>query len=39
MNKFVGPFGLMIVGKVMDILMAAIAVSFLTAGITSMHLA
>lgn len=37
-NKFVGPSGLMITGKVMDILMAAIAVSFLTAGITSMHL-
>lgn len=38
-NKFVGPSGLMIVGEVMDILMATIAVSFLTAGITSMHLA
>ena len=35
-NKFVGPSGLMIIGKVMDILMAAIAVSFLTSGITSL---
>lgn len=37
-NRFVGPTGLMIVGKVMDILMAAIAVSFLISGITSIHL-
>ncbi|MCL5067256.1 MAG: MarC family protein [Thaumarchaeota archaeon] len=37
-NKFVGPSGLMIIGKVMDILMAAIAVSFLTAGITSLRI-
>jgi multiple antibiotic resistance protein len=38
-NKLLGPSTLMIVGKVMDILMAAIAVSFLTAGIESIRLA
>jgi multiple antibiotic resistance protein len=33
MNRFIGPSGLLIIGKVMDILMAAIAVSYLTKGI------
>jgi multiple antibiotic resistance protein len=33
MNRFVGPSGLMIIGKVMDILMAAIAVSYLERGV------
>jgi multiple antibiotic resistance protein len=33
LNKWVGPSGLLIIGKVMDILMAAIAVSYLFAGI------
>lgn len=34
-TKALGPTVLMIIGKVMDILMAAIAVSFLTSGITT----
>jgi multiple antibiotic resistance protein len=34
-TRFVGPTGLLIVGKVMDFLMAAIAVSYLTSGIIS----
>jgi multiple antibiotic resistance protein len=38
-NKLLGPSTLMIVGKVMDILMAAIAVSFLTRGIQAIGLA
>ena len=37
-NQRVGPTGLMIIGKVMDILMAAIAVSYLTRGVTSLGL-
>jgi multiple antibiotic resistance protein len=37
-NKLLGPSTLMIVGKVMDILMAAIAVSFLIAGIRAIGL-
>ena len=37
-TKLVGGTNLVIVGKVMDILMAAIAVSFLTSGITSIFL-
>jgi multiple antibiotic resistance protein len=38
LNKWIGPSGLLIVGKVMDILMAAIAVSYLLAGIAgSVH--
>ena len=36
LNRVIGPSGLMIVGKVMDILMAAIAVSYLFEGITGM---
>ena len=32
-TKIIGPTGLLIVGKVLDILMAAIAVSFLTSGV------
>jgi multiple antibiotic resistance protein len=34
LNRVVGPSGLMIVGKVLDILMAAIAVSYLVKGTT-----
>jgi multiple antibiotic resistance protein len=34
LNRVMGPSGLMIVGKVMDILMAAIAVSYLVSGLT-----
>jgi len=34
-TKVLGPTNLLIIGKVMDILMAAIAVSFLTTGITA----
>ncbi len=33
LNRFVGPSGLMIIGKVLDILMTAIAVSYLVRGI------
>jgi multiple antibiotic resistance protein len=33
LNKWIGPSGLLIIGKVMDILMAAIAVSYLFEGI------
>jgi multiple antibiotic resistance protein len=33
LNKWIGPSGLLIIGKVMDILMAAIAVSYLLQGI------
>jgi multiple antibiotic resistance protein len=33
MTRYIGPSGLMIIGKVMDILMAAIAVSYLAKGI------
>jgi multiple antibiotic resistance protein len=38
LNKFVGPSGLMIIGKVLDILMAAIAVSYLVKGILGVGL-
>lgn len=38
MNKYVGPSGLLIIGKVMDILMAAIAVSYLVKGIAGVGL-
>jgi multiple antibiotic resistance protein len=38
LNKFVGPSGLMIIGKVLDILMAAIAVSYLVKGISGVGL-
>jgi multiple antibiotic resistance protein len=38
LNKVVGPSGLMIVGKVLDILMAAIAVSYLVRGVTGVGL-
>lgn len=39
LNKLIGPSGLLIIGKVMDILMAAIAISYLFAGIAgSIHL-
>jgi len=34
LNKWIGPSGLLIIGKVMDILMAAIAVSYLFEGIS-----
>jgi len=37
-NERVGPTGLMIIGKVMDILMAAIAVSYLTRGVIGLGL-
>lgn len=37
-TDLIGPTNLMIVGKVMDILMAAIAISFLTSGITTIFL-
>jgi multiple antibiotic resistance protein len=38
LNKIIGPSGLMIIGKVMDILMAAIAVSYLVRGVTGLGL-
>jgi len=38
LNRIVGPSGLMIIGKVLDILMAAIAVSFLVRGIAGVGL-
>ena len=36
LNRIVGPSGLMIIGKVLDILMAAIAVSYLVKGIVGL---
>jgi len=38
LNRFIGPSGLMIVGKVLDILMTAIAVSYLVTGLIGVGL-